>query len=144
MMDNDQQTAARLRLALDREVAKHQLSPGAWPRLERRLRRQPWRRAAIAAVCAVIVAAAAAVTPYLWQRLSGPVASHPHPRPGPHLVIGARTHVSGLTLTTGYGAVWIIGGGGVYRHRPAPPPTAAAHPPPRTPRHPRGTAPSAA
>ena len=40
-MDNDQQTAATLRLALDREVANHQLSPGAWPRLERRLRRQP-------------------------------------------------------------------------------------------------------
>ena len=59
-MDNDQQTAARLRLALDQEVAKHRLSPGAWPRLERRLRRQPRRRAAIAAMCAVIAAAAAA------------------------------------------------------------------------------------
>src|SRR5262249_33200814 len=132
MMDNDQQTAARLRLALDREVAKHQVAPGAWLRLERRLRRQPWRRAAIAAVCAVIVAAAAAVTPYLWQRLSGPVASHPHPRPGPHLVIGARTHVSGLTLTTGYGAVWIIGGGGVYPTHPAPPTTPGPPPPPPT------------
>ena len=93
-MDNDQQTAATLRLALDREVANHQLSSGAWPRLERRLRRQPWRRAAIAAVCTAIVATAAAVTPYLWHNLSGPVASHPHPQPGPHLVIGARTHVS--------------------------------------------------
>ena len=119
MMDNDQLTATRLRLALDREVAKHQLSPGAWLRLERRLRRQPWRRAAIAAVCAVIVAAAAAVTPYLWHSMSGPVASHPHPQPGPHLLIGARTHVSGLTLTTGYGAVWIIGPGVIYRVDPA-------------------------
>src|SRR5262249_2055165 len=100
MMDNGQQTAARLRLALDREVAKHQLSPGAWPRLERRLRRQPWRRAAIAAVCAVIVAAAAAVTPYLWQRLSGPVASHPHPRPGPHLGVGGGHHAGAPTPTT--------------------------------------------
>jgi hypothetical protein len=78
MMDNEQLTATRLRLALDREVAKHQLSPGAWPRLERRLRRQPWRRAAIAAVCAVIVAAAAVVTPYLWHNLSGPVAIRIH------------------------------------------------------------------
>src|SRR5262245_53278067 len=116
MMDNDQQTATRLRLALDREVAKHQLSPGAWPRLERRLRRQPWRRAGIAAICAVIVAAA--VMPYLWHNLSGPVASHPHPQPGPHFVIGTRTHVSGLSLTTGYGAVWIIGGGVIYRVDP--------------------------
>jgi DNA-binding beta-propeller fold protein YncE len=116
-MDNDQFTATRLRLALDREVAKHQLSPGAWPRLERRLCRQPWRRAAIAAVCAVFAAAAVAVTPYLWHGLPGLVASHP--QPGPHLVIGARTHVSGLSLTTGYGAVWIIGPGVIDRVDPA-------------------------
>jgi DNA-binding beta-propeller fold protein YncE len=118
-MDNDQLTAAGLRRALDREVAKHQLSPGAWPRLERRLRRQPWRRAAIGAMCAVVAAAAVPAAPYLWHRLSGPVASHPHPPPGPHLVIGARTHVSGLTLTAGYGAVWMIGGGVIYRVDPA-------------------------
>ncbi len=122
-MDDDQLTATRLRRALDREVAKHQLSPGAWPRLERRLRRQPWRRAAIAAVCAVIVAAAAAVTPYLWHSLSGPVVSHPHPQPGPHLVIASRTHMregaTVLALTTGYGTVWIIGPGVIYRVDPA-------------------------
>ena len=130
-MDDDQLTATRLRVALDREAAKHQLSPGAWPRLERRLRRQPRRRAAIAAVCAVIAAAAAAVTPYLWHSLSGPVASHPHPQPGPHLVIAARTHVSGTgPLTTGYGAVWIIGWGIIYRVDPATAGTVAAIPAP--------------
>jgi DNA-binding beta-propeller fold protein YncE len=133
MMDDDQQTATRLRRALDREVAKHQLSPGAWPRLERRLRRQPWRRAAIAAACTAVVAAAAAVTPYLWHSLSGPVASHPHPQPGPHLVIGARTHVSGGgPLTTGYGAVWIIGPGVIYRVDPATARTVATIPAPGT------------
>ena len=132
-MDNDQLTATMLRLALDREVAKHQLSPGAWPRLERRLRRQPMRRAAIAAVCAVIVAAAAAVTPYLWHSLPGPVASHPHPQPGPHLVIGARTQVSSTgPLTTGYGAVWIIGPGVIYRVDPATARTVATIPAPGT------------
>jgi len=132
MMDNDQLTATRMRLALDREVAKHQLSPGAWPRLERRLRRQPWRRAAIAAVCAVVVAIAATVTPYLWHSLSGPVASHPHPQPGPHLVTGARTHVNGLSLTTGYGAVWVIGRGVIYRVDPATARTMATIPAPET------------
>jgi DNA-binding beta-propeller fold protein YncE len=132
-MDNDQQTAARLRLALDQEVAKHRLSPGAWPRLERRLRRQPRRRAAIAAVCAVIAAAAAMVTPYLWHNLPGPVASHPHPRPGPHLVIGARTHVNSVgPLTIGYGAVWIIGPGVIYRVDPATARTVATIPAPGT------------
>jgi DNA-binding beta-propeller fold protein YncE len=131
MMDNDQQTAARLRLALDQEVAKHRLSPSAWPQLERRLRRQPQRRAAIAAVCAVIAAAAAVVTPYLWHNLSGPVASHPHPQPGPHLVIGARTHVNSVgPLTTGYGAVWIIGQGVIYRVDPATARTVATIPAP--------------
>ena len=139
-MDNDQLTAARLRRALDREVAEHQLTPGAWPRLERRLRRQPRRRAAIAAACAVIVAAAAAVTPYLWHSLSGPVASHPHPQPGPHLVIGARTHVSGLSLTTGYGAVWIIGPGVIYRVDPATAKTVATIPAPGTGGQPSGIA----
>src|SRR5215475_11373896 len=130
MMDNDQLTAIRLRLALGREVAKHQLPPGAWPRLERRLRRQPWRRAAIAAVCAVIVAAAiTAVTPYLRHSLSGPVADHRHPQPGPHLVIGARSHVSSVgPLRTGYGAVWIIGRGVIYRVDPATARTVAAIP----------------
>src|SRR5215475_8252766 len=134
MMDNDQLTAIRLRLALGREVAKHQLPPGAWPRLERRLRRQPWRRAAIAAVCAVIVAAAiTAVTPYLRHSLSGPVAGHRHPQPGPHLVIGARTHVSSVgPLRTGYGAVWIIGRGVIYRVDPATVRTVAAIPAPGT------------
>jgi DNA-binding beta-propeller fold protein YncE len=131
MMDDDQLTAARLRLALDREVAKHQFSPGAWPRLERRLRRQPRRRAAIAAGCAVLVAAAAMVAPYLWHRLSGPVASHPHPQPGPHLVIGARTHVSSIgPLTAGYGAVWLIGPGVIYRIDPATARTVATIPAP--------------
>jgi len=137
-MDNDQLTAARLRRALDREVAKHQLSPGAWPRLERRLHRQPWRRAAIAAGCAVIVAAAAAVAPVLWHRPSGPVANHP--QPGPHLVVGGRTHVNGFPLTAGYGAVWIIGGGVIYRVDPATAKTVATIPAPGTGGEPSGIA----
>ena len=132
-MDDDQLTATRLRLALDREVAKHQWSPGAWPRLERRLRRQPWRRAAIGAACALIAAAAATVTPYLWHNLSGPITSHPHPQPGPHLVIGVRTPVSSVgPLTTGYGAVWIIGAGVIYRVDPATARTVATIPAPGT------------
>ena len=139
-MDDDQLIAARLRRALDREVAKHQLSPGAWPQLERRLRRQPWRRAAIAAGCAVMVAAAAVAAPYLWHRLSGPVASHPHPQPAPHLVIGARTPVSGLSLTAGYGAVWIIGGGVIYRVDLATAKTVATIPAPGTGGEPSGIA----
>ena len=129
MTDNDQLTATTLRLALDREIARHQLSPGAWPRLERRLRRQPRRRAAIVGVCTALAAAAAAVTPYLWAGLSGPLASHPPSQPGPHLIIGARAPVSSTgPLTTGYGAVWIIGSGVIYRVDPASARTVAAIP----------------
>jgi DNA-binding beta-propeller fold protein YncE len=134
MMDNDRLTATRLRLALDREVAKHQLSAGAWPRLERRLRRQPWRRVAIGAVCAAIAAAAVAAAPYLWHNLSGPVVSHSHPPSGPQLVVVARTHLNGgaNALTTGYGAVWIIGPGVIYRVDPATARTVATIPAPGT------------
>ena len=139
-MDDDQLIAARLRRALDREVAKHQLSPGAWLQLERRVRRQPWRRAAIAAGCAVMVAAAAVAAPYMWHRLSGPVAIHSHPQPAPHLVIGARTHVNGLSLTAGYGAVWIIGGGVIYRVDLATAKTVATIPAPGTGGEPSGIA----
>ena len=134
MTDNDQLTATTLRLALDREVAKHQLSSGAWPRLDRSgLRRQPRRRAAIVGVCTAIVATAAAMAPYLWDGLSGPLASHPPPQPGPHLVIGARTNVSSTgPLTTGYGGVWIIGPGVIYRVDPATARTVATIPTPGT------------
>ena len=57
-MEHDQ-IATRLRLALEREAARHELSPGAWPQIERRLARQTWRRSGIAAVCVTVIAAAA-------------------------------------------------------------------------------------
>ena len=125
------QTAARLRLALEREAAKHELSPGAWSQIERRLRRRTWRPAGIVAVCVAVAAAAAA--PYLWHTISGPVASHPHPRPAPQLVIVGRSHLrsDGVTfLATGYGGVWVIGRGVIYRVDPATAKTAATIPAP--------------
>ena len=92
MTDDDQLTATTLRRALDREVAKHQLSPGAWPRLERRLRRQPRRRAAIAACVHGDRRGRGRGDAVPVGQPVGSVASHPPPQPGPHLVIGARTH----------------------------------------------------
>lgn len=115
-MEHDQ-IAARLRLALDREAARHELSPGAWPQIERRLGRQVWRRAGIAAACVAVIVAAAAVAPYLWRTVSGPAVSQPHPP----LVVAGRTHLSrGITkLAAGYGGVWVIGPGVIYRVDPA-------------------------
>jgi DNA-binding beta-propeller fold protein YncE len=127
------QIAARLRLALEREAAKHEVSPGAWSQIERRLRRQTWRRAGIVAVCAAVAAAGAATAPYLRHAISGPVASHPHPRPAPQLVIVGRTHLSshGVTfLTAGHGGVWAVGRGVIYRVDPATAKTVATIPAP--------------
>ena len=74
-----EQITARLRLALEQEAARHELSAGAWPQIERRLRRQPWRRAGIAAACIAFLAAAVTAAPSLWHAASGPAAGHPHP-----------------------------------------------------------------
>jgi hypothetical protein len=89
-MERDQ-IAASLRLAVDREAARHEISPGAWSQIERRLRRRTWRRAGIAATCVAIAATAATVTPYRWHTISGRVVGHPQPRPAPHLVLVSRT-----------------------------------------------------
>ena len=119
-MEHDQITA-RLRLALEREAAKHEISPGAWPQIERRLRRHTWRRARIAAVCFAVTAAAAAAAPSLWHAMSGPAASHLRPRPAPPLAVVSRTHLShgGSFPAAGYGAIWVTGEGVIYRIDPA-------------------------
>jgi len=129
-MDHDQ-IAASLRLALDREAARHEISPGAWSQIERGLRRRAWRRGGIVAACVAIVAAAA-VTPYLWHAISGPAVSRPRPRPAPQLVIVSRTHLrAGVTrFATGYGAVWVVGLGVIYRVDPATARTVATIPAP--------------
>jgi streptogramin lyase len=119
-MEHDQ-IAARLRLALEREAAKHELSPDAWPQIERRLHRQTWRRSGIAAACAAVTAAAAIAAPYLWHAISGPAASHPPSRPAPPLAVVSRTHLShgGTFPAAGYGAIWVTGEGVIYRVDPA-------------------------
>lgn len=117
-MEHDQ-IAARLRLALEREAAKHELSPGAWPQIERRHCRHTWRRARTAAAGAAVAAAAAIAAPSLWHAISGPAASHP--RPAPQVAVVARTHLShgGTFPAAGYGAIWVTGEGVLYRVDPA-------------------------
>jgi len=116
---NHDQIAERLRLALDAEVARHELAADAWPRVERKARRPSWRAARIAVVC-VAVAAAAAVMPPLWHKIVSQVSG----RPGPsaiQLVIASRTHLAGgpVRLVAGYGSVWVLGDDVVYRIDPA-------------------------
>ena len=119
-MEHDQ-IAARLQLALERAAAGHELSPSAWPQIERRLRRRTWRRSGIAAVCVVVIAAAAIAAPYLWHAIPGPAASHPRPQPAPPLAVASRTHLShgGTFPAAGYGGIWVTGQGVIYRVDPA-------------------------
>jgi len=119
-MEHDQ-IAARLRLALERETARHRLSPDGWSQIERRHRRRTWRRAWIAASCVAVIAAAATAVPYLWHAASGPPVTRPHQRPVSQLVLAGRTHLSlGVTkLAAGYGSVWVIGDGVIYQVDPA-------------------------
>ncbi len=109
-MEHDQ-IAARLRLALEREAARHEISPGAWPQIERRFRRRAWRLAGIVAVCLATAAAAAIAAPYLRHAASGPAVSHPHQHPPPQLVTVSRTHLGpGVTkVAVRCGGVWVIG-----------------------------------
>ena len=111
-MDHDQ-IAERLRQALDREAARHELSPAAWARIERRLRPRVRRRAAVLAAGLAVVAAAAVAAPYLWHALSRPAAAPAQPR----LVLTGRDHLPGraTALAAGYGSIWVAGSGVIYR-----------------------------
>ena len=116
-----EQIAARLRLALEHEAARHELSAGAWPQLQGRLGRQAWRRRGIAAACLAIAVAAATAAALLLPSSSSPPVSHPHHRPAPQLVIVSRTHLGRpiSKVAAGYGGVWIVGPGLIYRVDPA-------------------------
>jgi DNA-binding beta-propeller fold protein YncE len=94
---------------------------GAWQEIERRFGRRTWRRWGIAALCAAVIAAAAVAAPGLWRSGSGPAAGHRHPRPARQLVIVSRTHLEpAITrLAAGYGGVWVVGFGVIYRVDPA-------------------------
>ena len=118
-MEHDQ-IAVRLRLALDREAARHDISPGAWPQIERRLRRRAWRLAGIVVAC-LGTAAAAIAAAFLWHPASRPPVSHPLPHPTPQLVTDSRTHLGPAVtkLAAGYGGVWVIGSGLVSPGGPA-------------------------
>ena len=107
------QIAERLRQALDQEVARHEISPDAWSRIEPRLRPRVWRPALALAAAVVVVAATAAATLPLWHAPSRPAAA---PAP-PRLVITGRDRLPGraIALAAGFGSMWLVGSGVIYR-----------------------------
>jgi DNA-binding beta-propeller fold protein YncE len=83
------------------------------------------------ALC-VAIAAAAVPAAYLWHTASGPAVSHPQPRDASQLAVVSRVHLGrGAThLAAGYGGVWVIRLGVVYRVDPATSKTVATIPVP--------------
>jgi hypothetical protein len=61
----------RLR-ALREQALRREVRPDAWPRLQRRLRREPWRRAALVAGLALVVLVASVVPGLLARRATQP------------------------------------------------------------------------
>lgn len=127
-MEHDQ-IAERLRLALDQEVARHEVSPGAWPRIEQRLRSRA-RRWVVPAATAAVVAAVAVAVPYVRHASTGPVAATGQPR----LVLTGRDQLpgKGTALVAGFGSIWVVGSNVVYRVDQATVRTVATIPAPGT------------
>ena len=119
MTDLDE-TARTLRLALDEAANRHQLSPGSWQEIARRLHRQPLRRAAIAALIVSVVAASSlTAASYLRHKLGSSGAARG--RSEQQLTVVSRLHLpgGGWDVAAGAGAVWIGGLGVTYKVDPA-------------------------
>jgi len=111
-----EQLAETLKLVIKREEAKNPPRPDGWASLERRLRREPWRRATIAVAAACSVAVIIAI-PALLHVIgpSGPASKSLHGSPGELVVLGAaRLPGESARMAVGYGAVWIAGTGKTY------------------------------
>jgi hypothetical protein len=111
--------------ALREQALQREVRPDAWPGLQRRLRRQPWRRAALVAGLALAVLIASVVPGLLARRAEQP----PAPTLGTPVVPGrpivaARIRLdrsfSGSLSAVGAGAggVWVAGQGALLRIDP--------------------------
>lgn len=92
------------------------------------------RKRLVAAACTAALAAgvAGSAIGLLGSGPQRPAVSHPHPRPAARLVIVSRTHLGpGITkVAAGYGGVWVVGIGVIYRVDPATGKTVAGIPAP--------------
>jgi hypothetical protein len=115
---SDADVRARLR-AYREAVMRREPSADAWPRLQRRLRREPWRRAGLAAAAVALVVAVATVGPGLaarWTRGEPTTAGKPaRPTVAARIPLGC----SPRTAEVGFGAVWVGCPGAVIRIDPA-------------------------
>jgi sugar lactone lactonase YvrE len=107
----------RLR-ALQEQALGREAQPDAWPRLQRRLRREPWRRAALVAGLALAVLTVSVAPGLLARRTEQP----PLPTVGTPVVPGRpvvaariRLDRSFTDVDAGFGAAWVAGQGALLR-----------------------------
>jgi outer membrane protein assembly factor BamB len=119
---SDADVQARLRAYRD-AVMRREVSPDAWPRLQRRLRREPWRRAGLAAAAVALVVAVAAAGPGLvasWTRREPTTAGKPgQPTVATQIPLGCTLSSAARNLEVGFGAVWVACQGALVRIDPA-------------------------
>jgi hypothetical protein len=107
--------------ALREQALRREVQPDAWPRLQRRLRREPWRRAALVAGLALAVLAVSVAPGLLARRTEQP----PVPTVNTSVVPGRPVVAARIRLDrpftdvdVGFGATWVAGQGALLRIDP--------------------------
>ena len=107
--------------ALREQARRREVQPDAWPRLQRRLRREPWRRAALVVGLALAVLVAG-VVPGLLARRAGqpPVPTVDEPVAPGRPVVAARIRLDRpfTDVDVGFGATWVASQGALLRIDP--------------------------
>jgi hypothetical protein len=110
----------RLR-ALREQALRREVEPDAWPRLQRRLRREPRRRAALVAGLALAVLVVSVVPGLLARRTQPqPVSSVDTPVVPGRPVVAARIRLDRpfTDVDVGFGATWVASQGALLRIDP--------------------------
>jgi hypothetical protein len=104
--------------ALREQALARELPPDGWPRLQRRLRREPWRRAALVAGLALAVLVAGVAPGLLARRAEQrPVPTVGSPMVPGRPVVAARIRLERpfTDVDVGFGATWVASQGALLR-----------------------------
>jgi streptogramin lyase len=107
--------------ALREQALRRELPPDGWPRLRRRLRREPWRRAALIAGLALTILVAGVAPGLLARRTEQrPVPTVDTPVVPGRPVVAARIRVDRpfTDVDVGFGATWVASHGALLRIDP--------------------------
>jgi hypothetical protein len=107
--------------ALREQTLARELSPDGWPRLQRRLRREPWRRATLVAGLALAVLIAGVAPGLLARRTQQPaVPTVDTPVVPGRPVVAARIRLDRAftDVDVGFGATWVASQGALLRIDP--------------------------